>query len=262
MQDCNPEVTPIAANTVFTKDDCPKTEQEKVLLKEEATRYRSVVASLNYLSQWTRPDIAFAVSKLSKFMSNPGPKHLLLKRVLRYLKGTRTRCLVYDFSKKPPRSGVYGYYDASHADDKDTRRSTMGYKFFYYGCLISWKSKLHSYVTLSTNNSEYCASAKAAREAKWLHKMYIAVNRSTDVCPIDLFSDSTGAIAMNHNPVQHEANKHCDLADHFAREQVERGIITISYVPTEMMLADILTKPLPPISFNKFVSQYMADKPL
>ena len=59
---------------------------KKVLLKEEATRYRSVVASLNYLSQWTRPDIAFAVSKLSKFMSNPGPKHFkLLKRVLRYL---------------------------------------------------------------------------------------------------------------------------------------------------------------------------------
>ena len=67
---------------------------------------------------------------------------------------------------------------------------------------------------------------------------------------------------MNYNPVHHEANKHCDLADHFAREQVERGIITISHVPTTEMLADLLTKPLPPEQFLKLLKQFMVKRPL
>ncbi len=259
MTNCNGETTPLAAKTVFTRADCPPDEC-KEQFKEEATNYRSLTASGLYFSRWTRPDISLAISKLSKFMSNPGQKHFaILKRVLRYLKASRNRCLKYDFSTPTPRKGVYGHYDASHADDVDTLRTTMAYIFFYEGCPISWKTKLHSYVTLSTNNSEYCASAKAAREAKWLHKIFTALGLKDAVSPIDLFSDSTGAIAMNHNPVQHEANKHCDLADHFAREQVERGIITISYVNTKDMIADVLTKALPPASFLKLIMEFMFD---
>lgn len=138
----------------------------------------------------------------------------------------------------------------------------MAYVFLFFGCVISWKSKLHTYVTVSTNNSEYCASAKAGREAEWLRKIFTALKFDKAVAPIDLFSDSEGAIAMNHNPVHHESNKHCDLADHFARELVERKHITISYIPTEQMLADVLTKPLPPASFTKFVMRMMRENPL
>ena len=129
--------------------------------------------------------------------------------------------------------------------------------FFFYGCLISWKTKLHTYVTLSTNNSEYCASAKAAREAAWQFKIYTALGRSRDVTPIDLFSDSSGNISMNHNPVHHDANKHCEIADHYAREQVARKRITITWISTKDMLADALTKALPFQSFDKFFSQLM-----
>jgi len=263
MDDASSEVTPLAKNSVFTKQDCPTSPVDIDTFKEEARRYRSLTASIIYLSQWTRPDFAFAAAKLSKFMHNPGPTHVkYLKRTLRYLAGSRNRCLIYDFSKPPPRSGVYGYYDAAHADDYDTRRSTMAYLFFYEGAPVSWKSKLHTYVTTSTNHSEYCCSAKAAREAKFLTKIFTSLKHRDAVTPIDLFSDSTGAISMNYNPVHHEANKHCDLADHFAREQVERGIITISHVPTTEMLADLLTKPLPPEQFLKLLKQFMAERPL
>jgi hypothetical protein len=138
----------------------------------------------------------------------------------------------------------------------------MAYIMFFEGCAISWKSKLHTYITTSTNHSEYCASAKAAREAKWLYKMFSAMGYEAAVKPIALFSDSTGAIAMNHNPVLHEANKHVDLADHFAREQVDRGIVTITFVPTERMIADVLTKSMTASKFNKFVSYFMSKIPL
>ena len=263
MSNCNGENTPLAVKSVFTKKDSPQTAEEALQVKEEAKKYRSIVASLNYLAQWTRVDIAFAAGKLSKFMQNPGPEHFkLLKRTLRYLSKYKDRCLLYDFSKPPQLDKAYGYYDASNADDVDTLRSTMANLFFYKGCLISWKSKLHTYVTLSTNNSEYCASAKAAREATWLKKIFQFLDLPAAKVPIDLFSDSAGAIAMNQNPVHHEANKHCDLADHYAREQVARKVITISYMPTKEMLADVLTKPLGAPEFNKFISRLMTDAPL
>ena len=105
-------------------------------------------------------------------MHNPGKPHIVaLKRTLRYLKTTADHGLVYDFSfdnTRTGKTGIYGYYDASHADDVDTLKSTMGFVFFLEGCPIVWKSKVHSFLTTSTNHSEYCAAAKAAREAKSL----------------------------------------------------------------------------------------------
>ena len=255
MKDCNSSPTPLPLNAKFTKADCPLTAYEQEDMRDDAKWFRSNLASCIYLQLWTRPDIAFAVSKLSKFMHNPGSKHLAyLKHLLRYLKGSSSRKLVYDFSSEAPRHGVYGYYDAAHADDIDTRRSTMAYIFFFHGCAISWKSKLHTYVTTSTNHSEYVSSAKAAREAKWLWKIFSHLGLRQQVSPIAMFSDSRGAIAMNYNPVHYEANKHVDLADHYAREQVHRGIITISHVPTTDMVADVLTKVLPTRQFTRLIN--------
>ena len=73
-------------------------------------------------------------------------------------------------------------YDTSHADCVDTRRSTNSYFYFFEGCCISWYAKLHSFITTSTNHSEYCSGATAAKEAKWLENMYDSL-RQTD-CPL------------------------------------------------------------------------------
>ena len=258
MKDCNPAATPVATNFVFTKKDCPQSAMEIADLAADATWYRSILATIIYIVMWTRPDAAFAMSKLSKFMHNPGTNHIkALKRLVRYLQGTKDYKLIYDFSSPAPHKGVYGYFDSAHNDDVDTCRSTMAYLFFFEGCLISWFSKLHSYVTTSTNHSEYVASAKAAREANWLHKIFKTLKLEDAVSPINLFNDNKGAIAMNYNPVQHEASKHVALADHYAREQVERGIITVTHVKTEECIADVLTKALGTTKFNRLISQFM-----
>jgi hypothetical protein len=245
MLDCSPEATPMASNLSLTKVDCP-TEAEAVTMTELQRWFRSVAASMIYFCTWTRPDLSYAVSKLCKFMHNPGQVHVTaLKRVLRYIKGTVNKGLVFDFgNNKQVKTGVYGYYDASHADDIDTRKSTLAYVFFFEGCPITWHTKLHSLVTTSTNHSEYCAAAKAGREAKWLETLFSSLGLETFVHPIDLFSDSKGSIAMTYNPVQRAASKHVDLADHYARELQELGIITITYVNTKEMIADLLTKAL------------------
>ena len=81
--------------------------------------------------------------KGAKFMQAPGEVHIrTLKKGLRYLRGRTDLGLVYDFRNQPARTGVYGFFVASHADDIDTRKSTIAYVFFFSGCAVSWKSKL------------------------------------------------------------------------------------------------------------------------
>ena len=130
------------------------------------------------------------------------------------MKGTVDYGIKMDFSDFNAKLGVYGHYDAAHADCVDTMRSTLAYVFFLSGCPISWHTKLHTLVTTSTNHSEYCAAAKAAKESKWLDSLLNELGFSHLVRPIALSSDSKGAIAMTYNPVHRSATKHVDLADH------------------------------------------------
>ena len=117
-----------------------------------------------------------------------------------------------DFRRPPLRPGLYGSFGASHADDVDTRRSTLAYVFFFSGCAISWKSKLHTFVTTSTNHSELVVSATAGREAKFLWKLFGSLNlhgTASLFCKrVDLFSDSMGVVAVATNPVLSASTKH------------------------------------------------------
>jgi hypothetical protein len=267
MADCNPVSTPVATGTVYTKDDCPRTEVELWDMREDAIWYRSTVASCIYFYNWTRPQDGYSISGLCKFMQNPGRKHVaLLKRHLRFMKGDAHRALLYSFESPPPRAGVYGYYDSAHLDDVDTRRSTMAYIFFYSGCIISWQSKLHSSVTLSTNHAEYVSGSKASREAAFLENMFKELSFKDDVCPIALFGDSKGALSMAMNPKNHNATKHIQLAHHYTREQVEKGSIVLAFVCSAENIADILTKALGTAQFlyllNKFTTVLPANTQL
>ena len=253
-----PHDVPMTPGVHLSKRDC----KERRKGDKEHAWYRSVLMSLNHAANWTRPDLTYLVSKAAKFMQTPGDAHVaLLKKALRYLRGKLDLGLVYDFRATPERTGLYGFFDASHADDVDTRRSTIAYVFFFSGCALSWKTKLHSYVTTSTNHSELVASAMAAREAKYLCGLFEALGSvgkaSLMTKTIDLFSDSKGVVAVAANSVLSAATKHLDIADFYVRELVERGIVTVSYVKTEFMVADVLTKPLARIKFFNFIGIIM-----
>lgn len=122
-------------------------------------------------------------------------------------------------------SGLHGYTDASYADCPDSARSTLGYIFFYDSAPISWFSKLHSFVTTSTNHSEYAALALGAKEAQWLAILFQEIDPTPEKAhlPVPIYGDSSGVIALVFNPVEHQANKHIRVADHYARE-LRRGL--------------------------------------
>jgi hypothetical protein len=257
----NTASTPMVANTKLSKKDCPSPEEAAVMVDGQHW-YRWVIASFIWFANYTRPDWAYPVSKLCKYMHNPGHTHIVaLKHLLRHACGTQNVGLVYDFSgykNQGNQPKINGFYDASHADDLDTRKSTTAYVFLLGDCPISWHTKLNTVLTTSTNHSEYCAAAKAAREAKWWEKVCTEIGFAHCVKPVDLFSDSKGSIAMTYNPVLRSASKHVDLADHYVREQQELGTITTTWVSTKHMLADALTKALAHIDFSRHAGKLVA----
>jgi hypothetical protein len=114
-------------------------------------RYSQIIGSLMYLASATRPDISFAVSKLSRYMSNPGDGHWhALERVLRYLKGTMSYGIHY--SGHP---GVLeGYSDANWISDIDQIYATSGYVLTLGGGAVSWRSCRQTILTKSTMEAE------------------------------------------------------------------------------------------------------------
>ena len=106
--------------------------------------YAKAIGSLMYAALQTRPDIAFAVQHLSQYTSNPAQEHwTAVKRVLRYLKGTRDEGIVYKRAEMAPRIEIYA--DADFANRADAK-SISGYTCIMNGACLAWSSKKQSTV--------------------------------------------------------------------------------------------------------------------
>ena len=125
MQDAKTMTTPLAPYFKLFEALCPITAEDKGAMSK--IPYESAVGSLMYLMVCTQPDIAYAVGKVSRYMSNPGKIHWeAIKWILRYVKGTMRHGLVFDTSSSQA-STLIGYVDADFAQDLDKRRSTTGF---------------------------------------------------------------------------------------------------------------------------------------
>jgi hypothetical protein len=213
--------------------------------------YMSLVGSLQYAAIVSRPDIAFAVQALSRHLQCSGEEHWMAgKRVLRYLRGTRTLGIKY--SAEGARDGeplvgyaqeLQGFSDADWAGDRETRRSTTGYVFKMAGGSVSWGSKLQQSVALSSAESEYMAASVATQEALYLRRLLgdLGVEQRG---PTVIWEDNQGCVALAKNPVHHQRTKHIDIRYHFVRECVASNEIDLVWIPTQDQQADLLTKAL------------------
>jgi hypothetical protein len=240
LDDCKTLAQPLDLHVQLSRDQCPTTVEERAAMK--AVPYREAVGALNWVAVGTRPDIAFAVSQLAQFMENPGRVHWeAVKRVFRYLKGTRDWKLVYGDDEK---RGLEGFTDADGAS-QEHRRAISGYVILIDGGAVSWSSKKQELVTLSTAEAEYVAATHAAKEVIWFRRILSEIFRPLEH-PVILHSDSQSAIALARSQGQfHARTKHIDIRWHFIRYCIDNGSIELRYCPTEDMTADLLTKPLP-----------------
>jgi hypothetical protein len=239
MGDCNPVHVPMEPRLKLSK----KSSNPPV----DATFYRIIVGSLRYLVH-TRPDIAFAVGYVSRFMEKPTTEHMAaVKHLLRYIAGTRNYGCRY--VKDEDGGKLIGYSDADMAGDIDDRKSTSGMLFMIGRNPVTWQSQKQKVVALSSCEAEYIAATTVACQGVWVGRLLgDLLNKKDDIATI--FVDNKSAIQLCKNPVFHDRSKHIETRFHFIRECVEDGKIDVEYIGTHDQLANILTKALGRIQFQ------------
>jgi hypothetical protein len=232
-------------------DPSVKLHQDKAKSFEDIASYRRLVGKLLYLTT-TRPDIAFVTQQLSQFLSCPTHTHYdTSSGVVRYLKSSPGRGL---FFRRDSQLHLLGFIDADWAGCLDTRRSTSGYCFFLGSSLISWRAKKQHTVSRSSSEAEYRALSFATCELQWLVYLLQDLGVSCIKPPV-LYCGNQSALHIAANPVFHERTKHLEIDCHFVREKLHQGIFKLLPIHTKSQLADFFTKPLPPKSFQFFITK-------
>jgi len=246
LEDANPVSTPLDPNTKLDLDpnesSDPETQGE--ISERVSTGYATLIGSLMYLAIGTRPDIAYSVQRLAQFTQNPKPAHwTAVKRIFRYLKGTRTLGITYGGSNELNNQELNIYCDADWASDAD-RKSISGYVLTLAGGAVAWSSKKQSTIALSTAEAEYVAATHCAKQVIWHQSL---LNEAGMPLPSTstIFSDNQAAISIAHHPEHHARTKHINIAHHFLRDLVQNGTLDLVYINTQDNLADIFTKGLP-----------------
>jgi len=240
MTESNPVKTPVDTNVKLIKSEEPIDEDLRQL-------YQQAVGSLMYIMIGTRPDIAYAVSLVSRFASNPNQSHwTAVKRILRYLKGSIHLKLTYSCDQNQGQGQEpHGYSDADWAGDLNDRRSTSGYVFLMSDAAVVWSSMKQQSVALSTTEAEYIGISQATREALWIRTLLKEIGYDSGTKPMTLHCDNQSCIAITKNPVHHSRTKHIDIRYHFIKDNVKNGTIKVKHRGTDVMVADSLTKALP-----------------
>lgn len=246
LQECKTRSTPMEAIGVDpTSDPRPFA----------TTMFRSVIGSLLYLQQCTRPDISVAVSMLGQFNENPTVGCFnAAKSVVRYLKGTKDLGLAYNKSNNL-KCIIEVYTDADYAGDTSDRRSRTGLAVFMNRNLLDWSSTKQKSTATSTCEAEYMAIGLGAKRVMWLTQTLklLGIEYETPI----LYTDNQAAKFLSENNACNSKTKHIQIQWHFVREMIADDLLVVKYVSTKEMIADVFTKCLSKSSFEMCRNQLM-----
>ncbi|MCI03553.1 hypothetical protein A2U01_0024593 [Trifolium medium] len=214
MDNCNKVCSPIVPGCKLAKNENGKASGARL--------YKQMVGSLMYLLA-TRPDLAYSVCVVARFMERPIEMHVAaVNRILRYLKGTIGCGILY---KRVSVSNLQliGWSDSDYAGDIDDRKST---------------------------SAEYVAAASCACQCIWLRNILKHLNVIQSGCTV-IKCDNSSSIKLSKNPIMHGRCKHIDVRFHFLRDLTKDGIVELVHCNTQDQLVDLMTKPLKLESFCK-----------
>ncbi|GAB2270388.1 N-alpha-acetyltransferase 16, NatA auxiliary subunit [Dionaea muscipula] len=232
MMGAKPSDTPILPGV--------KLAPEEGAVLDNPERYKRLVGKLNYLTI-TRPDIAFSVSIVSQFMSDPHTPHWeAALHILKYIKGHPSRGLLYS---DHGHCHIDGFSDVDWAGFPFDRRSTSGCCVFVGENLVSWKSKKQSVVAQSSAELEYRAFAHLTSDVTFLRQLLDELGYSAPQTT-QIWCDDLATIHIASNLVFHERTKHIEVDCHFVREKLQDGNIELKRLKTNEQFEDILTKSL------------------
>ncbi|KAL0352068.1 UNVERIFIED_CONTAM: Retrovirus-related Pol polyprotein from transposon TNT 1-94 [Sesamum calycinum] len=186
----------------------------------EGYLYASAIGSLIYALVCTRPDIAFAMGMLRRYQK------------------------------------VVGYSDPDFVGCIDSRKSTSGYNFMIASGVVSWRSVKQTSIATSTVEAEFVSCFEATSQGVWL-KSFISRLRIIDSIskPLKIYSDNSAVVFMARNNKSKSQSKHIGIKYLSTRERVEEGKVVIRHINTKLMLADPLTKGMPPKNFKDHVAR-------
>lgn len=243
MLGCKPSAVPM--------DPLKKLRLDSGKPMKDPSKYRRLIGRLLYLCI-TRPDVTFAVHKLSQYVSNPTDEHWeAVEKILRYLKGSPGHGLFYSSSCK---LNLSIFSDADWASCQDTRKSMTGYCLYLGSSLISWKAKKQNTISRSSAEAEYRAMAQATCEVVWAVALLGDFGVRVDKA-VPLYCDNQSTIHICSNPVFHERTKHIEIDCHTVREKFLEGVIKPLHIRNNLQVADIFTKPLGPMAFHSILSK-------
>ena len=247
LTNLKPLSTPMDHQVCLSSDQAPISTAECTMMCD--IPYHKAVGALNWAILAMQPDIAFAVSMVARFASNPGLAHWeAVKRIFHYLFGTCDLWFTYGETSMP----LEGYTDADGSMAKDCH-TIPGYAFLIDGGAILWSSKQQEIVSLSTTKSDYVVAMHGSKEALWLYSLISKVFGPI-TSPTTLFSDNQAAIALTHDHQYYLRTKHINVQYHWIRWVVEKGSICLVYCPTDDMVANALTKALPSAKVKHFAT--------
>ena len=242
-------------------------ENSELLTGAEKEFFVSYLMKIAWMSQQTRIDLAATASILAQYLSKPTKSDLAaLRRCLLYLRGSWDDALFYRDSKAgeiivdlelegTPKHDqekpglMFAYADASFANEEG-RKSRSGQVVMINGAAIDWASKKQSMVALSSTEAEYYSVSQVTQSV--LHFRKILTDLDAPITkPIRIYEDNKSCIAIAYKPKHHGRTKHFDIKAHFIRDHVEKEDVEVIYCPTELQVADMLTKALPPVQHQR-----------
>ncbi|GKE46659.1 hypothetical protein Tco_1477917, partial [Tanacetum coccineum] len=185
------------------------------------------------------------------YQANPKESYLVaIKRIFKYLKGTPNLGLWYT---KGLGFDIKAYSDSDYAGCNRDRKSTPGGCQILGGKSVCWSTKKQSFVAMSLAEAEYVAAAGYYAQVLWIKSQLANYDVLYDKVPI--FCDNASVIAISNNLVLHSRTKNIDIRYHFIRDHILKGDIELHFVPTDLQLPDIFTKPLAEPNFTRLVAE-------
>ncbi|CAI7898698.1 unnamed protein product [Closterium sp. NIES-54] len=218
---------------------------------EPSGPYRELVGCLMYLMTCTRPDLAYPLSLLARYVALGRHRKVhwdAAKRVLRYLCSTSGMGLVVGGRA---RVVLIGHADASWVDYMATQRSSQGYTFSLGSSSVSWRYTRTSSVLSSSCEAEIYAGAMAAQELRWLTYLLTDLGEAPHSPPV-LYVDNKAMLALCQEHRLEHRTKHIALRYFLAQELQQHGQLRLAYVASQANTADVFTKALQPCDHQRF----------
>lgn len=200
------------------------------------TTYKSALGSLIYLAKCSRLDIVFAVNRAARNADEPtfsDWKKIL--NILKYLNSTKNFKITYEGTGK-----FTACTDSDLAGDSKDKKSTSGNIILLGKNPICWSSKKQPTVATSTMEAEYIGTSECVKKVLWLRNILYELFKFNK--PIKVYTNNLSSKTTIENGQLNSKLKHINIKFYFNYDHIKNKRISLEYISTDKMLANVLTK--------------------